>query len=59
MSDPAADPRHGALVLVELFDATDLSDLVRATVIIGYGTDPNEMLLNHRNRDIFTVSLPR
>ena len=43
------------LVRTQVLTNTNVSSLIGAEIIVGYGTDPNEMLSNARYRTIFTV----
>ena len=47
-----------ALVRVQILQNTDLSQLVGASILVGYGTDPDEMVRGARYRTIFTVPQP-
>lgn len=49
---------QNALVRAQILQNVDVSPLVGTSVIVGYGTDPDEMLRNARYRIIFTVAQP-
>jgi len=48
----------GVVVTAQILQNADLSQLVGASIIVGYGTDPDEMLRNARFRTVFTVPVP-
>ena len=43
------------VVKAQILQNADLSQLAGAEIIIGYGTDPDEMVRSTRYRTIFTV----
>ena len=45
-----------ALVRVNILQNVNLTPYIGASIIVGYGTDPDEMLSNARYRTIFTVT---
>lgn len=47
-----------AIVTAQILQNADLSQLGGAEIIVGYGTDPDEMLRGARYRTIFTVPKP-
>jgi len=51
---------QAATVRAQILQNVDLSSpaLVGASIIVGYGTDPDEMLRSARYRTIFTVPQP-
>ena len=46
---------QNALVRANILQNADVSQLVGASILVGYGTDPDEMLRNTRYRTIFAV----
>jgi hypothetical protein len=44
-----------AVVKAQILQNADVSKLVGVSVLVGYGTDPDEMLKNARYRTVFTV----
>jgi len=59
MSSVALDSQN-SLVRAQILQDADLSSpqLLGASIIVGYGTDPDEMLRNARYRTIFTAPRP-
>jgi hypothetical protein len=49
---------QGDVVRAQILQNADLSQLAGSDILIGYGTDSDEMLRNARYRAIFTVPLP-
>ena len=56
LSDVALDSQD-SIVRTQILQNADLSslELVGASILVGYGTDPDEMARNGRYRTIFTV----
>ena len=44
-----------ALIRVNILQSVDLSQYIGASILVGYGTSPDEMVRNARYRTIFTV----
>jgi len=45
-----------ALIRVNILQNVDLSPYIGTSILVGYGTDPDEMVTNARYRTIFTVT---
>lgn len=54
LSGVALDSQN-AVVKAQILQNADVSQLVGASLYVGYGTDPDEMILNSRYRAVFTV----
>ena len=49
---------QNALVRAQIFQNMDVSAYIGTSILVGYGTSPDEMVANARYRTIFTVTQP-
>ena len=49
---------QNAVVRAQILQNVDLSQYICTSILVGYGTDPDEMVRNARYRTIFTVTPP-
>ena len=47
---------QNAVVRAQILQNVDLSQYIGTSILVGYGTDPDEMVRNARYRTIFTVT---